>query len=95
MKHDDSYFFPKKDMMLPWLPLAAAGFLGLAADEAGVDDGVSFFAAGADSSSENDSQPASWIVTVEHLLVQERSTAKSACETYPCTPARPAFSSSS
>ena len=45
--------------MLPWPPLAGA-FLDFAAEEDGVEVGVSFFvAAGGASSSEKDSQPGS------------------------------------
>lgn len=47
--------------MFPW-PLAA-GFLAFGADDEADGVGAGFFDGGGASSSENDSQPGSWIVT--------------------------------
>ena len=57
-----SYFFPKKDMILPWPGLPPA-FLPFAIDDAAVDAGVLSLEAG--SSSEKDSHAGSSFVTMD------------------------------
>ncbi len=64
------YFLEKKDMIFPcavfpaaFFPLAEAAGVG-AEDAAGFDLGAE---AEGVSSSEKDSQPASWIVTIQHV----------------------------
>ena len=61
----NGYFFPKKDMILPW-PGFPPAFLPFTMDDEAVDAGVLSLEAG--SSSENDSHAASSFVTVNEAI---------------------------